>query len=247
MDLLGIDIGGSGIKGSLVNLETGQFTTDRVRIATPENALPKDVAKVVGQVCTQLNYKGPVGCGFPSVVQNGKVFTAANIDQSWIGVNAESLFNQITGNPVYVANDADVAGLAEVTFGAGRGQKGVVMVITLGTGIGSAIFIDGRLVPNTELGHLVIRGKDAEKRASDAARKKKELSFKDWAERLQEYFSYLEALFWPDLFIVGGGISKEWQSFLPLLDLKAKIVPAQLLNQAGIVGAALYAKTRSQG
>lgn len=241
MNTLGIDIGGSGIKGAVVNTETGELMTDRVRIPTPEKAKPADVSKVVADLVKELNYKGPVGCGFPAVVLHGVVKTAANIHESWIGVDAASLFANESGCPTLVVNDADAAGVAEVTFGAGKDVPGVILMFTLGTGIGSALFVDGKLVPNTEFGHVQIRGKDAEDRASDAIRKKKDLSYKAWAKRLQEYFTYMENLFWPDLIIIGGGVSKNSEDFLPFLKLRTKIVPAKLQNQAGIIGAAVFA------
>lgn len=242
MEILGIDIGGSGIKGAIVNTETGELVTPRYRLPTPESALPDDVADTLRQVVEHFNWMGPVGCGFPTVVLNGVVKTAANIDESWIETDAEKLFSKFVANPTYVVNDADAAGIAEMAFGVGKdSHHGVVIMITLGTGIGSAIFTQGVLVPNTEFGHILIRGKDAERRASDAARKRKDLSWQEWSERLQEYFSTLEGLFWPDLFIIGGGVCKEADNFFPYLNLRTKIVQAQMQNQAGIIGAALYA------
>jgi polyphosphate glucokinase len=246
MGILGIDIGGSGIKGAVVDIQTGEFITERYRLPTPEGAKPMDVAMVFAEVVKHFNYLGPVGSGFPSVVQNGLVFTAANIHKNWIGMNSEELFGKVSGNPVFVANDADVAGIAEMTFGAGKPyQKGVVLLLTIGTGVGSAIFTDGQLLPNTEFGHLDIRGKDAEWRCSDAARQRKGYSWSQWAVRWQEYLDIMEKLFSPELIIIGGGVSKEADKFLPLIKTRAKIVTAQLLNQAGIVGAALYASGKS--
>lgn len=242
MQVLGIDVGGSGIKGALVDLDSGKLVSDRYRLPTPENALPDAVAGVVKGVTDQFKYQGPVGAGFPAVIRQGVAFTAANIHSSWIGTNVNHLLTDATGCPFFAVNDADAAGVAEMKFGAGRHlPRGVVLMLTLGTGIGSAVFSDGILVPNTELGHLIIDGKDAEQRASDAARKRKDYSWKQWAKRLQEYMSYLESLIWPDLIIVGGGVSKQADEFLPLLNLRAKIVPAELQNHAGIIGAALYA------
>lgn len=242
--ILGIDIGGSGIKGALVDIDKGELTTDRIRIPTPEGARPDDVARTVGELVSNFQYSGLVGCGFPAVVLQGIVKTAANIHKSWIGLDVDKLLSKTTGCEVYTGNDADVAGLAEMKFGAGRGQTGVVLVLTLGTGIGSAIFVDGKLVPNTELGHIKIRGKDAEHRASDAVRQEKNLSWEKYARRLQEYLDEIESLIWPDLIIVGGGISKQYGEFFHYLQTQAPMVPARLLNQAGIVGAALYAVTR---
>lgn len=242
MAVLGIDIGGSGIKGAPVNLETGEILAERFRLPTPEKARPGDVADTLAAVVKHFAWTSPVGVGFPAVIRHGIAHTAANVHKSWIDTNAEALFTEKAGVPTYVLNDADAAGLAEMKFGIGRDRsRGVVIMITLGTGLGTAIFTDGKLVPNTELGHLVIRGKDAERRASDAARQKKDLSWEEWAERLNEYLSYLENLFWPDLFILGGGISKMSHKYVPFLNLKTEVVPATLLNQAGIIGAALYA------
>ena len=242
MSVLGIDFGGSGIKGALVNEETGEIITDRYRLPTPEGAKPEDVAEVVRKIAQHFDWKGRIGVGLPGVVLHGVVYTAANIDSSWIGVNAETLFTKVSGCPSYVVNDADAAGVAEMSYGIGKENRaGVVLFLTIGTGIGSAFFIDGKLLPNTELGHLEVRGKDAEKRASDAVRQKKELDWEAWAERLQEVLGRYEALFWPDLIVLGGGVSKESKHYIPLLKLRAKVVPAQLLNQAGIIGAAVYA------
>lgn len=247
MAIMGIDVGGSGIKGVPVNIETGEFEGERFRLATPEGAKPNDVAKTIAEVVKHFNYSGPVGVGFPAVIRGGVAYTAANIDESWIGTEGEKLLSKATGCEVYMLNDADAAGIAEMKFGVGRQfPKGVIMMITIGTGLGTAIFVDGKLVPNTELGHIEIRGKDAERRASDAARQKKDLSWEKWGERFNEYLNALEKLFWPDMFVLGGGSSKEFDKFKPYLNLKAKVVPAQLLNQAGIVGAALYANQRHQ-
>jgi polyphosphate glucokinase len=242
MATLGIDIGGSGIKGALVDVETGQLLTERRRLPTPEKAKPNDVAEVVRELVGYFEYTGVIGCGFPAVVQHGVARTAANVHENWIGTNVDELLGRVTGCRVYTINDADAAGIAEMAFGAGcNAQKGVVIVVTLGTGIGTAIFTDGHLVPNTEFGHMKIRGKDAEARASDAARQRKEMTWKKYAARLQEYLVEMENLFWPDLFIIGGGASKRADEFFPLLKIRTKIVPAQLLNQAGIIGAAVYA------
>ncbi len=240
MTVMGIDIGGSGIKGAPVDTESGELLQARIRVPTPEPSKPIEVAHALAELLRKFDWKGPVGCGFPAVVRDGIVYTAANIDQGWIGTNAAALFAQETGCRTIVLNDADVAGMAEMKFGAGRDcQHGVVIMLTLGTGIGSAIFTDGHLLPNTEFGHMKIREKDAEKRASDAARQSKDLSWEKWSERLNEYLAEIEKLFWPDLIIIGGGVSKEYKKFFPYLRTQAKIVPAKLLNNAGIVGAAL--------
>jgi len=244
MTLLGIDIGGTGIKGAPVDTETGQLTAERLRIPTPQPALPNAVADVVEQIATHFNYQGPTGITFPAVVKKGVIYTAANVDDSWIGTNAGDLFSQHVGGPAYVVNDADAAGVAEMRFGAGKDRPGVVIMITLGTGIGSAVFLDGNLLPNSEFGHLQIRGKDAEKRASEKMREDKKLSWKQWSKRLSEFLNEMEKLFSPDLFIIGGGISKKSEKFFPHLKTKTEVivVPAQMRNEAGIIGAAYLAR-----
>lgn len=242
MIILGIDIGGSGIKGDLVDINNGELTTPRYRVPTPQEAKPDDVALVIKDIADHFNYQGVIGCGFPAVVRQGLVLTAANIDQSWIDMDGAELFSTVTNRNTFLVNDADAAGIAEMAFGAGKDfHRGVVLMITLGTGIGSAIFTDGCLLPNTEFGHMQIRGKDAEWRASDAARQRKQLSWDRYAVRLEEFLNVMEALIWPDLIIIGGGVSKYFAEFIPHLDVKTSIVPAQMLNQAGMVGAALYA------
>ncbi|MBI5670246.1 MAG: ROK family protein [Chloroflexi bacterium] len=242
MHILGIDIGGSGIKGAPVDIETGALLTERFRLPTPQPSKPGEVAEVVAELARHFGWSGPIGITFPAIVKQGVVWSAANVDSDWIGTDAASLFQRTTGCPVTVVNDADAAGIAEMTFGAGKGQRGVVMLLTFGTGIGSALFVNGHLVPNTELGHIEIRGKDAEKRASDRTRQVKDLSWEKWAERVDEYLGRLEYLFSPDLFIIGGGVSKKADRFVPLLSTRAEIVIAALLNDAGIVGAAMAAK-----
>jgi polyphosphate glucokinase len=240
----GIDIGGSGIKGAPVDLVAGEFTHDRLRIPTPQPSTPDAVADVVAEIVGEFGAASgslPVGVTFPAVIQHGVARTAANVDQSWIGTDVDALFTEKLGRPVHVVNDADAAGVAEARFGAARGTHGTVFVATLGTGIGSALLIDGQLVPNTELGHLEIDGHDAESRAADSARDREDLSWEKWAVRLQRYFGVIEDLFWPDLIVVGGGVSKKSDRFLPLLHLRAPIVPAQLRNDAGIIGAASLA------
>lgn len=244
--VLGIDIGGSGIKGAPVDLHKGEFATERERIPTPEESTPEAVAEVVAQIVDHFGgdiAKGsPIGITVPAVVHHGVVRTAANIDPSWIGTDADALFTERVGRSVHVMNDADAAGVAEMHYGAGRGNEGVVLLTTLGTGIGTAMFMGGELLPNTELGHLEIDGHDAETRAASSAREREELSWEDWAERLQRYYSHVEDLLWPDLIIVGGGVSKKAEKFLPLLHTRAPIVPAQLKNDAGIIGAAWQAQ-----
>ncbi len=241
-EVLGIDIGGTGIKGATVDINTGKLLQDRFRIKTPQPATPSAVASTVNQIVQHFNWKGPVGAGFPAVVKQGKIHTAANVDKSWIGQNAEKLFESKTGCPFTMLNDADAAGLAEMHFGAGKDQHGMILMLTLGTGIGCAAFIDRILIPNTELGHLTIRGKDAEKRASDSAREKKGYSWKKWTKRLNEYVGELDRLLWPDLIIIGGGAVQEWQKFGPGLKSRTKVVPATLGNLAGIIGAAMAPK-----
>lgn len=242
MEVLGIDVGGSGIKGGLVDTVSGNLIGERIRIPTPEGAKPSEMAAVIKQIVDEFRWKGPVGVGFPSLIYKGIALTAANIDAGWIGTNVAELITSVTGLPAYVLNDADAAGLAEMKFGAGKDhKKGVVAIFTFGTGIGSAYFIDGHLFPNTELGHLEIRGKDAEDRASAGVKTVKELSYEKWAERVQEFLGRIEALLPPDLIIIGGGVSKDSEKFFKFLTLRAEVVPAQFRNRAGIIGAALYA------
>jgi polyphosphate glucokinase len=241
MHILGIDVGGSGIKGAPVDTETGELLAERIRIKTPKNGEPEPIAEVVKQIAQSFNWTGPIGIGFPAPIKGGVAMMAANVSEKWVGKNADALFSKVTGCACTLINDADAAGLAEMTFGAGRGQPGTVIMITLGTGIGTAIFHRGHLLPNTEFGHLEVKGEDAESRASDAARQREELSWKKYAKRLRKYFNALEKLFWPDLFIIGGGISKESEKYLPLLAIDTPVIPAQMLNQAGIIGAALGA------
>lgn len=240
MQILGIDVGGSGIKGAPVDIETGKLFAERLRIKTPRGAEPKPVAEVAARIASSFSWKGRIGIGFPAPIKSGVALMAANISEEWVGINADELFTTVTGCPCKVGNDADVAGLAEMKFGAGKGLTGTVIILTLGTGIGTAIFYNGQLLPNTEFGHLEIKGRDAEQRASDAARQRDGLSWKKYAKRLNRYLATMEKLFWPDLFIIGGGISKEHEKFIPLLSVQTKVMPAQLQNEAGIVGAALF-------
>jgi polyphosphate glucokinase len=246
MEILGIDIGASAVKGALVDLDAGDLSSDRLRLPVPERATPEAVLAAIAKIVDHFGWEGAVGCGFPGVVRHGKVFTAANLDKSWIGLDLRETLSRELACPVTVLNDADAAGLAEVRFGAGKGRRGVVLVLTLGTGIGSALFIDGRLVPNTEFGHIEIEGQTAEQRASDRAREKEELSWKKWAERLDRVLDRMNLHLWPDLVILGGGVSKRHEKFLPLLTTKLAVVPAALRNRAGIVGAALAARELSE-
>ena len=242
MGVFGVDVGGSGIKGAPVDLEKGELATDRVRLETPQPATVKHVVKVIGEVVKQFDATDRIGVTFPGVVTNGVVRTAANVDKSWVDAPAALLLTEELGVPVTVVNDADAAGIAEMRYGAGRGIDGVVVMLTFGTGIGSAVFIDGKLLPNTEFGHLELHGGDAELRASDRARTEEDLGWHAWAKRVSEYLSHLEMLMSPDLFIVGGGVSKKSDHYFPHLDIHTKIVPAKLLNNAGIIGAALAAE-----
>ena len=243
----GVDIGGTGIKGAPVDLRKGKLAEERFRVPTPQPATPDAVAGVVREVLDHFDWQGAFGCTFPAVVQHGMVRTAANVDAAWIGTDAHKLLAKVTGRRPLVVNDADAAGLAEVHFGAAKDRDGVVLVSTLGTGIGSALVVDGRLVPNTELGHLEIDGHDAESQAADSARERENLSWADWAARLTRYFQHLENLFWPDLIVVGGGVSKKAENWLSLVDVRSEIVPAKLLNDAGIVGAAVLAAEQHGG
>lgn len=242
--VLGIDIGGSGIKGAPVDLATGTLLADRLRIPTPRKSTPKNcadaVAKIVENFADQLD-DAPIGITVPAPVVHGVTPMMANLDKSWVGVNVDEYFSKRLGRRVVLVNDADAAGLAEVHYGAAKGHAGVVIVTTLGTGIGTALINQGVLVPNTELGHIEVGGHDAETRASAAAKTRGRMSYRRWARRLQAYYATLEMLFWPDLFVVGGGVSKSSERFLPLLDLQTPIIAAQLLNHAGIVGAAAVA------
>jgi polyphosphate glucokinase len=241
----GVDVGGSGIKGARVDLAAGEFAADRVRIETPQPATPEAVCDVVATVLDQADAPdGPFGLTLPAVVTAGTARTAANIDPSWIGTDVAALVRERTGRQAVVVNDADAAGLAEVRFGAAREVQGTVLVLTLGTGIGSALVVDGALVPNTELGHLELDGHVAETQASDAARKRDDLDWPQWADRLNAYLRHVDRLLWPDLVVLGGGVSKKAATWLPLLDVRPEVRPAQLRNDAGIVGAALLAAGR---
>lgn len=247
MITLGIDIGGSGIKGAPVNVETGEMVAERLRIEIPDPSTPENCAQVLNRIVKHFNYDGPIGVTFPAVVRHGVTLTAANVDQSWINYPAEKLFREVTGQPVIVLNDGDAAGVAEVAFGAGKNVKGTVVMFTFGTGIGSAFFIDGVLLPNTEFGHLLIRDKDAERRASAKVKEDKDLSWREWAERVNEFFVEIDKLFTPDLIIIGGGISKKFDKFAKYLESSAQVVPAKFMNDAGIIGAAMAASKLKNG
>lgn len=244
---IGIDIGGTGIKGALVDLKRGRLISERIRYATPDGGAPRAIAATLRELISRLpNAEGlPVGICFPAVVSHGVTMSAANVSKEWIGLDADKLFEKELKRTVHVLNDADAAGLAEAKFGAAKDKRGLIIMATLGTGIGTALINNGKLIPNSELGHLEIDGVDYESMASFAAKEKANLSYEEWAKRLQKYFSRLEALFTPDLFIVGGGVSKEHELFLPLLKLKTPIVPAENRNSAGILGAAHWARKNS--
>ena len=245
MELLGVDIGGSGIKGAIVDTVTGKLITERLRLKTPQPSTPDAVAETIKELVNQIGYKGPIACGFPARVINGTVLTAANVDKSWIQVPIETLLAQTLGTDVFVANDADVAGLAEMCFGAGRNEKGKVLIVTIGTGLGTAMFFNGELLPNFEMGHILLHGDDAERYCSDSAREKLDLKWKEFGKRFNEYLTRIEFLIQPDLFILGGGASKKFEKFSDQIKLEqARVIPAETLNLAGIIGAAMYCERR---
>ncbi len=247
MQVLGIDIGGSGIKGAPVDTDNGELVTPRHRIPTPDPSAPEAVGEVLAQIAGQFDWSGPVGVTFPAVIKAGTAYTAANVDKSWIGTNVAALTTAKTGCPALVLNDADAAGIAEMEFGAGQDHDGVVIMLTFGTGIGTALIVNRQLLPNTELGHMEIRGKEGEERASDGTRKRKGLTWAGWAKRVNEYIQRMDALFWPDLFIIGGGVANKPEEFLPLLSTRAEIRVAEMRNEAGIIGAALAARQLASG
>lgn len=241
MHVFGLDVGGSGIKGAPVDTQSGELLAERVRLLTPQPATPEAILETCVELIRQMGWDGPVGCGFPGVVKNGVIQTAANIDKSAIGFDFQRGLEEALGNPAQVINDGDAAGLAEMRWGAGKGVGGVVLMLTVGTGIGTALFTGGKLVPNTELGHIEIDGYDAETRAAYSARQREDLSWKTYARRLNKYLTTIELLLWPDLIIIGGGLSKKSEKFLPRLETRTEVVPAKMLNTAGIAGAALAA------
>lgn len=243
---IGIDIGGTGIKGALVNTKKGSLVGDRIRFDTPEGATPEEVVGKVGQIVEQLDVDSdtPIGICFPAIIKKGVALSAANVSDQWVGLDAEELFSKSLGRKVVILNDADAAGVAEIKYGAGRERKGLVLMVTLGTGIGTALFMNGRLIPNTELGHLEIDGVDYETKAAYSAKERENLRFAEWAKRLSRYFNHVDRLLSPDLIIIGGGVSKQHEEFLPLVDTKLKLVPAQSKNNAGIIGAAFVARKR---
>lgn len=246
--ILGIDIGGSGIKGAIVDINKGEFITDRIRIETPSPATPKAVSKVVAQLVKEFEYEGPIGCGFPAIIKNGHALSAANIDKSWIGTDVKSLLCDVTKQDIFIANDADLAGLAEMAYGVGadkKYQKGTVLMITIGTGLGSALFHKGNLVPNTEFGHFQLNGMIAERYASNVARKREDLSWKVWGKRLNLYLSEVNKLFSPDAIFLGGGGSKYFEKIEKHINVNTNVIPARLGNSAGIIGAAVLANKES--
>ena len=244
--VVGVDIGGTGIKAAPVDLATGNLATERILLPTPSPATPQAIAGVVGDVLQHIGMDGPVGLAIPAVVRGAIVETASHIDPTWIGVNAVDFFSKVTGRQVAVLNDADAAGAAEIRFGAGRGMSGVVAVVTLGTGIGSALFINGTLVPNSELGHLPLHGAEAEKWAAESVRERDQVPWEEYAQRLQAYLELIQTVLWPQLIIIGGGISNVADKFLPLIQLRTPLVPAQLRNHAGIIGAAMFAPEKPE-
>ena len=239
MEVLGIDIGGTGVKGAVVDTATGKLVRDRFRLLTPQPATPKALCRTASEVAAHFEWSGPVGCGFPGIIRQGVVRSAAHVSRKWLGKNVKENLDEATGCSFRVLNDADVAGLAEARFGAGKDEAGVVLLLTLGTGIGSALFIDGTLVPNTEFGHVELKGHDAEYWAADSVRKKRKLGWKKWARQVNLYLQTMEFYLSPDLIIIGGGASRKHEKFIPQLELDARVVPAQLRNEAGIVGAAV--------
>ncbi|MGO2662769.1 MAG: polyphosphate--glucose phosphotransferase [Propionibacterium freudenreichii] len=244
--MLGIDVGGSGIKGAPVDLEAGEMAVPRRKVLTPQPSTPEACAGAMATIIEQFadQIDGPIGVAVPAPVLHGVTPFMANLDQSWVGLDADAYLSEKLGREVVLVNDADAAGVAEMQYGAGRGKQGTVVLTTLGTGVGTALFHDGRLVPNTEFGHIEINGRDAESRAASSYMEREHISYKKWAKHLQRYYSTLEKLLWPDLFIVGGGVSREYKRFLPLLNLQTPIVPASLRNGAGTIGAALAASLR---
>lgn len=242
MDVLGIDIGGSGIKGAIVDVTKGEFTTERHRIPTPKPAKPQAVAEVVKEIIEHFRYTGKVGVTFPAIVRNNTAHSAANIDTAFIGVNLHDLFYKVTGLSSTILNDADAAGIAEMTFGCGQDHTGTVIILTLGTGVGSAMFCNNVLFPNSELGHIYLKnGITAEEFAANRIRKTKDLTWKEWGKRVNKVFQHIDFIFSPDLIIVGGGVSKYYEDFFPYINVEAELQPATLRNHAGIIGAALSA------
>ncbi|KAB5488230.1 MULTISPECIES: polyphosphate--glucose phosphotransferase [Flagellimonas] len=240
MEILGIDIGGSGIKGALVNAETGEMLTERFRIPTPKSKKPQAMAKVVAQIVEHFNYNGPVGCGFPSIVKNGVCMSPGNLHKSWVGVNIDELFTEATGQEFTVLNDADAAGYASMNYGVGKGKNGLVIMITIGTGLGSGAFFNGVLIPNFELGQIPYKKhKKIESWAAASAKDREDLNFEKWGKRFNKFLNFVELIVCPDFIIVGGGTSKNWDEFSHLIKIETPVVKAELMNHAGIIGAAV--------
>lgn len=246
MEVFGLDIGGSGIKGAPVDTTSGELLSERIRIKTPKPSTPEAIVKTSVEVIKQAGWSGPVGCGFPAVVKNGVLHTAANVDKSNIGFDLKSALEDALGEEVHVVNDADAAGMAEIKWGAARDEYGTVLMVTLGTGLGTALFTGGHLVANTELGHIEIKGQDAEHRASDTARKREDMNWKTYGQRLDEYLGRIDALLWPDLIVLGGGISKKSDKWMDQLSVRAEVVIAEMHNEAGIAGAALASVSEAE-
>jgi len=248
MEILGIDIGGSGIKAALVDTEKGALLTGRERVETPRPSTPEQVMEAIEEVVGRFHYEGPVGCGFPGVIREQVIRTAANLGEPWVGMHLSERLEARLGMPAWTVNDADAAGIAEMAWGAGRGRRGVVILVTVGTGVGTALFTDGVLLPNTELGHIRMLNKEtkavegAELTVSDAARKREELKWPEWGRRLNRYLKYLDKLFWPECFIIGGGVARKLHKFEESLKVPVEVVAAELGNCAGIAGAALAAQ-----
>lgn len=243
--ILGIDVGATGMKGGLVDVEKGEMVSERFKLPTPKPSKPASMSKVMAEIVDHFKYKGIVGCGFPSIIKNNIALSAANIDESWIGTNVRKKFTKSTGCNMVICNDADVAGMAEMQFGQGRGVDGLVIIITIGTGLGSAVFMDGQLVPNTEFGHLKFKDSIAEKYCAGSTRKQLDLSYEEWGHRFNEYLAHVEHLFSPDLILLGGGTSKKFKEFKQCITIDTPVKPASLLNNAGIIGAAVLAKKKS--
>ncbi|MFT4831514.1 MAG: polyphosphate glucokinase [Psychroserpens sp.] len=239
MEILGIDIGGSGIKGALVNVETGEMLTERYRIPTPKSKKPADIAEVVSQIVSHFNYTGPVGCGFPSIIRHGICKSQGNLHKSWVGIKVDDLFSEATGQPFTVINDADAAGCACMNYGVGKGEMGLVIMITIGTGLGSGAFLDGRLIPNFELGQIPYKKHDKiESWAAGSVKENKNMSYKKWGKRFNKFLNYVDLIVAPELIILGGGASKDWDEFKGQIDVDTRVIPAGLENTAGIIGAA---------
>ena len=247
--VLGVDIGGSGIKGGLINIKSGEMVSERHRIPTPQPATPQAVAKTFGDLVRHFKWQGPMGVGFPAIVHHGKALSASNIDKSWINTDIQLILSNVSQCPVHVLNDADAAGIAVMHYGVGKKEKGLVLILTIGTGIGSALFIDGHLVPNTELGHIYLKGQKeiAEKYTSNLARKRDELDWRTWGLRFNEYLVHVNHIFSPDLIILGGGGSKHWEKYADEITINTHVKPASLLNKAGAIGAARYAWLMEEG